>query len=255
MAYGYKRKRSPITSQKGTRKRRLVRRPVSVSQVKTIARRVYRQRAEPKQHLQADGSPTAVNLYHNQSHCMFAGNNLLRTHHGLEDDGISFLGSRIGDEIMPTGIRINFLFESPLNTPVMWVRFILLKGHDSYLGASVPWHANALTFDNVLLNMVDTDKCTVLMNKVWKIGNEAKDARTGDGTQIITDRVCQPRKIWCNLKKLGRYTYRHDGSEVSHGKHFDIKGYLCAYDEFGRAITNVVTTYTAQSIFYFRDNC
>jgi len=247
----YVRKRSTKTY----KKRYNAKRSVSAKQVATIARRVYRKQAEPKQHLQADGTPTAVNLYHNQSHCMFAGNNLLRTHHGVEDDGVSFVGSRIGDEIFPTGIRINFLFETPLNTPVMHIRFLLLKGHDSYLVSSVPWHANALSFDNVMLNMIDTDKVSVLMSKVWKIGHEAKDPRTGDGTQIITDPVCQPRKIYCNLKKLGRYTYRHDGSNVQHGKHYDIKAYLCAYDEFGKLITNVSCKYTAQSIFYFRDNC
>lgn len=240
---------------KTTKKRYNAKRSVSTKQIATIARRVYRKQAEPKQHLQADGTPVAVNLYHNQSHCMFSGNNLLRTHHGTEDDGIAFVGSRIGDEIMPTGIRINFLFQSPLESPVMYVKFLLLKGHDSYLTSSVPWHANALSFDNVLLNMVDSDKVRVLMSKVWKIGDTAKEARTATGSATNVDPVCQPRKIYCNLKKLGRYTYRHDGTNVQHGKHYDIKAYLCAYDEFGKLITDVVTTYTAQSIFYFRDNC
>lgn len=245
-------------STKTSKKRYATRRVVSARQVATIAKRVLKKNAESKQHLNADGSPVAQSLYHNQSHCMFGGSdgaNLLGTGHGVLDDSSPFTGgNRIGDEIWPTGLRINFLFQTPSDRANVYVRFILLKGHDSYLGASVPWHANALAFDNVLLNMVDTDKVKVLMNKVWKLGHDAKDARTSDGV-IVVNNVCQPRKIYCDLRKLGKYTYRHDGANFSHGKHFDIKAYLCVYDEFGDLITDKLVDYTAQSIFYFRDNC
>lgn len=256
MVYG-KRKRSPLVSQKGTRKRRYVRRPLTVSSVKTIARKVYRRQAESKQQLMSDGSPTAALLYHNSAHQMFNGFNLLDTHHGTLDDAIGFSGangSRIGDEIMPTGLKIKFLFETPPDRANIYIRFMLLKGHDSYLGSSIPWHVNSLAFPNVMLNNVDTDKVKVLMNKVWKIGSDAKDARTGSAT-IVINNVCQPRSIWCNLRNLGKYTYRHDGTTVTHGKHYDIKGYLCAYDEFGSLITDNICKYTAQSTFYFKDNC
>lgn len=243
-----------------TKKRYASKRPVSASQVATIARRVYRRQAEPKQHLNADGSPTATQLYHNQSHCMFSGSNMLGTMHGVYDDTNTFspTGSRIGDEIMPTGLRINFIFQVPIDRQTVYVRFILLKGHDSYLGNAVPWHANSLAFDNVLLNMVDTDKVKVLMNKVWKLGHDAKTALINPPQSASNNShnlVCAPRKIFCNLRKLGKYTYRHDGTQVAHGKQFDIKAYLCAYDEFGDLITDNIIDYTAQSIFYFRDNC
>lgn len=249
-------------ARKTYKKRYASKRPVSASQVATIARRVFRKQAEPKQHLNADGSPLATNLYHNQSHCMFGGSdgaNLLGSSLGvLDDSGQGTGGSRIGDEIMPTGLRINFIFQLPIDRQTVYIRFILLKGHDSYLTGSVPWHANSLSFDNVMLNMVDTDKVTVLMNKVWKLGHDAKGALINPPQPASNNShnlVCAPRKIYCDLRKIGKYTYRHDGANFSHGKQFDVKAYLCAYDEFGDLITDNVCKYTAQSIFYFRDNC
>jgi len=254
----YRRKSTKTTKKRYTRSR-----VVSARQVATIAKRVLKKNAESKQHLNADGSPTATSLYHNQSHCMFGGSdgaNLLGTSHGVFDDSSTYTagGNRIGDEIWPTGLRINFIFQVPIDRQTVYVRFILLKGHDSYLGAAVPWHANALAFDNVMLNMVDTDKVKVMMNKVWKLGHDAKTALINPPQTASNNShnlVCSPRKIYCDLRKLGKYTYRHDGTNFSHGKHFDIKAYLCAYDEFGDLITDNVIDYTAQSIFYFRDNC
>jgi len=241
-----------------TRKKRYAgKRSVSARQVATIARRVFKKSSETKQQLMSDGSPSAALLYHNQDHLMFNGFNLLDTHHGTLDDAIGFSGangSRIGDEIFPTGLKIKFLFQTPPDRANIYIRFLLLKGHDSYLDSTLPWHVNSLAFPNVLLNNVDTDKVKVVMNKVWKIGSDAKDARTTSAA-IVINNVCQPRKIYCDLRKLGRYTYRHDGTTVTHGKHYDIKGYLCAYDEFGSLITDNICTYTAQSTFYFKDNC
>jgi len=256
---GYVRKRS---AKKVYKKRYTGSRGVSAQQVATIAKRVLKRNMEGKQHLLADGSPTATNLYHNQSHCMFGGSdgaNLLGTSQGVFDDShvFSATGSRIGDEIFPTGIRINMIFQVPIDRQTVYIRFILLKGHDSYLGASVPWHANALAFDNVMLNMVDTDKVKVLKNQVFKLGHDAKTALINPPATASNNShnlVVSPRKIYCNLRGLGKYTYRHDGTNTSHGKHYDIKAYLCAYDEFGDLITDNVVKYTAQSIFYFRDN-
>lgn len=251
---GYVRKRS---TRKTYKKRYNASRSVSASQVATIAKRVYKGAAETKQQLMSDGSPSAALLYHNQDHLMFNGFNMLDTHHGTLDDAVGFSGangSRIGDEVMPVGLKIKFLFETPPDRANIYIRFLLLKGHDSYLDSTLPWHVNSLAFPNVLLNNVDTDKVKVVMSKVWKIGHDAKDARTTSAA-IVINNVCQPRQIYCDLRRLGRYTYRHDGTTITHGKHYDIKAYLCAYDEFGSLITDNICKYTAQSTFYFKDNC
>jgi len=177
-------------------------------------------------------------LLHNVS--TRADQNMLATFQGLNDT--SGYNNRVGDTVTPIGVKLYMQFRQPADRPnINWKIWILkTPGVNSYTFVPV----KALT-GNLMLDPVDTEKCTVLKVLQFKHMDNYFNGTAGSSKETNFF-----RKVWI---PLDRRPYSYDGDNSSLGKLYNVAMYAAAYDTSGTLITDNIGTFTWNKVFYFKD--
>ena len=225
-------------TRKTYKKRNFRKRTTLNSKIARIAKTVALRQAETKHRINNYDWQT---LYHNSSTRLTQ--NILQTGQGTNDGPTN---SRIGDEIILRGLKLNFIFRHFYDRPNLTFKVWVLKGAYSNLGSTLPVKTGSM--GNLLIDPVETQKCTVLANKTYKYnhGNYTKQ----DGDVAVSKEITYTRKIWIPFKNL---KYSYDNNDGYHGKWFSVAVYVAAYDTYGTLITDQVGSIAATGEIFFKD--
>lgn len=227
-------RRAPRKSYK--KKSNYKKRSVSYSQIAKIAKRVSLRQAETKHHTVNYGNYA---LYHNVSRRVDT--NLLSVQQGTGDTGNN---SRIGDEVIPVGVKLYLQFEQMIDRPNVQFKVWVLKGREGEFGSSVPLK---IISGNNLMDPIDTEKCSVVKSMYFKFN---QNNIVHDGDVAVNKRVVNCRKVWIPLKR-SKYTY--EGDNNSNGKWWNMPLYVCAYDASNTLVTDHISNLHIASEFFFKD--
>lgn len=213
------------------KKRAMLPRKNLVSLIKNVARG----QQETKMAIQSFGS----NMFHNVSLKVF--NNNLATTQGVTDG--SALSNRIGDTVLPVGLKLFMQFRQPVDRPNVSWKVWVLKVFGS---ASAPTFLPRKNITgNLFLDPIDTEACSVV-----KVINFKADDNYWQGSNATSKESCHFRKVWIPLPSV---PYVYSGDNASQGKRYTIVTYAACYDTFGTLETDNIGTINFQSVFYFKD--
>lgn len=150
-------------------------------------------------------------------------------------------GSRIGDSVSVKGLMIKGFFENALNRPKVYYRVMLIRrAKGDTIDRSTLFKSDS---DNKMIDQVNTERFTVIAQKVFNIGasnyapsavdatgqpsiNIAGDTRPGIGTRVI--------KMWIPGYKFGRNgVVQWESNSATQLKFFDYRLVILAYDWYG----------------------
>lgn len=231
------------------RKSKKVSKPKVVTKARTATRafakkvkQVIYRTAETKESILTNEPGTQ--LYHNITN-RIAGN-LLIAYQGVGDvQSATLTGnqSRIGDEVQPISLEMFFQFRQPADRPnVTFKVFVLKFKGSSTLPTFVPF--KQIT-NNVVLDPVDTEKCSVMMERTYKLPDNYWAGTTGTSKEANFF-----RKAYLKLPKTN---YRYSGDNSVAGRDYNIGLYVTAYDTMGSLSTDNIATFQYNSIFKFKD--
>ena len=225
-------------NKKTYKKRDFRKRSTLNSKIARIAKTVALRQAETKHRINTYNWTT---LMHNISHRMSG--NILQTSQGVQDGATN---SRIGDEIILRGIKLNFLFRHFYDRPNITFKVWIVKGASTNLGSSLPVKPGSM--GTLLIDPVDTQKVTVLANKTFKYnhGNYTKQ----DGDVAVSKEITYVRKLWIPFKNQ---KYSYDNNNGYHGKYYSVGVYVAAYDTYGTLLTDQIGSFAATGEIFFKD--
>lgn len=169
-------------------------------------------------------------------------NNLLATQQGIGDTK-NTNKNRIGDTILPVGVKIMFQVVQPADRPNVSYKVWIVKHTSSTSPVSLA--TNPAT-NNLMLDSIDTERANPQLIKVFRFSGASY--WTGDPGN--SKEVCFHRKLWMKLPKK-QYVYNGDNSES--GKEYNLSVYVGAYDTAGTLVTDVICSSTITSVLYFKD--
>lgn len=168
--------------------------------------------------------------------------NLMATTIGPTDDKSS-IKNRIGDAVSGYGIKLLMQFRQPVDRPNTNFKIWIVKHMADVPPVSLGM--NPIT-GNLMLDSTDTEKCNVVMTKVFKAsGTNYWQGDPGNSKEMVFH-----RKLWLKLPN-SQYTYNADGSP--YGKRYNLACYVGAYDTSTSLLTDVVGYCHLSSVFYFKD--
>lgn len=211
-----------------------------VSQIRKIAQTTQ----ETKSAVQTS---SGLQVYHNGGilHVGSPGkwiDNLMATGIGPTDDKSTFK-NRIGDAVAPVGVKLLMQFRQPVDRPNTNFKVWIVKHMADVPPTSLGM--NPIT-GNLMLDSVDTEKCNVVMTKVFK----ASGTNFWTGDPGNSKEMTFHRKLWMKLPN-SQYTYNGDGSTL--GKRYNLACYVGAYDTSTSLPTDVIGYCHLSSVFYFKD--
>lgn len=167
--------------------------------------------------------------------------NLTGTRRGPNDD---IEASRIGDEIIPIGVRITFTWRCFGEYPDQYFRWWICRGSAGHLPTLLPFRTIAGTSLNVMIDTVDTEKIKIVKSGTFRShgANETHTLSANDKTTY--------RKIWYKFPKM---KIKYPGDEVVPYP-FEYGLYCATF--FGTNLGTGETPVCAlvnQSAFYFKD--
>lgn len=187
---------------------------------------------------------------------------LLRTTQGVTAPDASTINNRIGDKINLKGVSIKFMAELNERFTDVTFRCLVVKcaKNDTPTRATL---FNGLS-GNKMLDTLNTERYTFLVDKWFKIKNHGTGILSGEGAvgegnntngQIVSSRQTKIVKIWIpytKFTKSGVITYE-DGGEFP--KFFQYHVLLFAYSNYStlQDVYNVARLNDVVSVMYFKD--
>lgn len=208
------------------------------SKVKSIIYKV----AETKEAVTTNEPGTQ--LYHNITN-RIAGN-IIIAYQGVGDTQSATLTgntSRIGDEIQPISLTLYLQFRQPADRPNVTFKVFILKFKGSaVLPTFVPF--KQIT-NNVMIDPVDTEKCSVVMERTFKMPDNY-----WAGTLATSKEACFFRKMYIKMPKT---SFRYSGDNSVAGRDYNLGLYVTAYDTMGTLSTDNIGTFQYSSFLKFKD--
>lgn len=232
------------------RRKRYTSRLASRRNISRIARAVVLRAAEDKEKTTDHNSGVATELYHNTLKFVAALNSPTSTHMPTQGSGDT---QRVGDKIIARGFKVHMLFGQKRDRMnVTWRLMVVAQrpgtGALTYAGLFKNVSGNGL------LDEINTDKVTVLMQKYMKpqdnLGNmSVRVPAVGDDVLDVAKEYTFTRKFFVPRKKT--YKFEDDGGVNHNDKEIYI--YLVAYDAFGTLTTDNIAYCQVWSKFKYKD--
>lgn len=169
--------------------------------------------------------------------------NLLATQQGISDN-INSNKNRIGDCIMPIGVKLLFQIRQFSDRPNVSYKVWIVKHTSSVSPASL---GLSNVTNNLMLDSVDTERADAKLIKVFR---PPSGMSLWTGEPSTSKEVCYHRKIWMRLPR-SQYSYNSDGATA--GKNYNLALYIGAYDTSGTLLTDVVCQSSVTAVLYFKD--
>lgn len=168
-------------------------------------------------------------------------------------------GSRIGDRITVKGLKIKFFIENALQRSRVYYRVMLLKGPRGATFDRTNIFKGAAS--NKMIDMIDTEKFTIVWQKVFTINVASAAASTVDlngvtqggpyqgiGTKLIS--------AWIPGRRFARGgNIQYENGSVDTVKFYDYRFCVLAYDWYGtpQDVNNVGKVNDLMMKLYFKD--
>lgn len=251
--YGSKRRIGTYKSNsKRVYKHRMARR-VFTKRVKRVIMRT----AERKQY---EASQENIQLYHNvgPSVAYPSATNpyaIYMNPLGLQQGAVS--GTRIGDKVQSTGLKLKLWISNKLDRPNVMYRILVLSHTDNamssggayanFIGVNQQIFTNA-TKANAMLGIVNTDNFTTILDRIVQPINQS-------GIPATQKEHSHMFQFWLPTKRTITYRDATDDTSVTRPKNARDNWaiYVIPYDAFGTLVTDNIATVAYAWRHYFRD--
>lgn len=213
-----------------------------VKAVRAIAMGTQETKSAVNFNVNADHYHNGGALHTGQPGLMIA--NLLATQQGISDN-INSNKNRIGDCILPVGVKLLFQIRQFTDRPNVNYKVWIVRHTSSVSPASLGMSG---VTGNLMLDSVDTERADAKLIKVFR---PPQGMSLWTGEPSTSKEVCYHRKIWMPLPR-SQYSYNSDGSTA--GKEYNLALYVGAYDTSGTLLTDVVCQSSVTSVLYFKDS-
>ena len=216
------------------------------AKIKAIAKSMVLKTAETKVNLRTyDQQPITHNAPTGERLGFF---NLMLSTQGVSDgdNDINSSNNRIGDEIIPSGIKMYISIDQLFEYPDVQYRLVIVKtkGNVSLSAISL----QDITQDNTADPIVREQPITVVHDKLFRCRNPMRSRH--DNTLSHNKDAHIVKKLWI---PLGNKKYKYSGDNSLYGLNYNLVAMIYAYDSRFTPVGTTLATIRFATQLYFKD--
>jgi len=238
--------RRPRTKTRPKAKRYASRRSTFASKVAKIAKTVVLRTSETKVNLRTyDYQPITHNAATGERLGFF---NLLITSQGVTDgdNDINVSNNRVGDEIIPSGLKLYLTIDQLFEYPDVLYRLVVVKtkGNVNLSGITL----QDITTDNTIDPIVREQPLTVVHDKQFRVHSAMRSRH--DNTLSHNKDAHIVKKIWI---PLGNKKFKYSDNNSLYGLNTNYAAFIFAYDARFTAVGTTVASVKFATQLFFKD--
>jgi len=238
--------RKPRTKTRPKAKRYASRRSTLNSKIKAIARSVVLKTSETKVNLRVyDPQPIGHNAHTGERIGFF---NLLITSQGVTDgdNDSNISNNRIGDEIIPSGMKLYITLDQFFEHPDCTYRLVVVrtKGNVSLTGVTL----QDITQDCTIDPIAREQPLTVVYDKLFRCRSPMRSRHDSTLSHNVDAHIV--KKVWI---PLGNKKYRYSDNNSLYGLNYNMAAFIFAYDVPTTIVGTAVGNIRLATQLYFKD--
>lgn len=234
------------TTKRSAKKRYTRRRPTLDKKIRTIAKSMVLKTSETKVNLRTyDQQAVTHNAATGERLGFF---NLLLTSQGTGDgtNDINLSNNRIGDEIIPSGIKMYISIDQLFEFPDVQYRLVVVKtkGNLSITGVQL----QDITEDNTVDPIVKEQPVTVVYDKLFRARNPLMGRHDNTLSHNKDSHII--KKVWI---PLGNRKYKYSSDNSLYGLNYNLSAFIYAYDARITTVGQQLGTVRFATQLFFKD--